>query len=122
HAGTARTSEPWRLALSAKPGANAADRLASPLSRGDALLDRRRHGAGELGFSLSQRVIACRHHGVELRFRFEVPQMAECADDPMTDLLDDGGDVHIGRWLTLDKPGLAACFRAIEIDTFQDEE
>ena len=48
--------------------------------------------------------------------------MAERADDPMTDLLDDGGDVNIGRWLILDKLGLAARCGAIEIDTFKEEE
>jgi hypothetical protein len=67
HAGTARTSEPWRLALRAKPGANAADRLASPLSRGDALLDRRRHDAGEFRCGVAQGIIPGGHGGLHAR-------------------------------------------------------
>ena len=48
--------------------------------------------------------------------------MAKRADDPMTDLLDDGRDVNIGRGLILDKLGLAARCGAIEIDPFKEEE
>src|SRR5215472_11385618 len=46
-AGTARTGEAWRLTLVAKAGTQAPDLLARPLPKGDALLDRGGHGAGE---------------------------------------------------------------------------
>ena len=49
HAGTAGTGQRGRLTLVAKAGANAPDLLASPLAKGDALLHRGRHGAGEFG-------------------------------------------------------------------------
>src|SRR2546428_13726946 len=67
--GTAGARERWRLALVAKPRADAPDFLASPLPKGDALLYRGGHSAGELGCVIDQWVIACRHCGVEARFQ-----------------------------------------------------
>jgi hypothetical protein len=52
-AGTACPGERGRLALSAKAGANAPHALASPLAKGDALLHRGGHGAGEFGYVIA---------------------------------------------------------------------
>src|SRR5439155_497190 len=118
-AGTAGTGERWGLARGAKPRANAPDPLAGPLPKSHALLHRSGHRAGELRGVLSQGVIAGRHHRVATRF--EVPQMAERANDPPTDLLDHGGDGGVGRRLPLDKPGLEACLGAIEVDALKKD-
>jgi hypothetical protein len=40
----------------------------------------------------------------------------------MTDLLDHGGDVGVGRRLPCDKPGLEAGFGAIAVDALQKEQ
>src|SRR2546425_50477 len=48
HTGTPRTGEPGRFALRAKARADAALVLSGSFSTSDALLDRSRHGAGEL--------------------------------------------------------------------------
>jgi len=64
---------------------------------------RGRQGSGELGGVIDQRIIACRHHGVETRF--EVPEMAELADNPMADLLDDVSDVVSVGGATASKRG-----------------
>ena len=58
-----------------------------------------------------------------------VSQLAQPTDDPPTDFLDhvscsagaDGGDVRVGRWLTLHKSGLEARLGAIEVDTLQED-
>src|SRR5437899_8927725 len=120
HAGTARTSEPWRLALRAKPGANAADRLASPLSRGDALLDRRRHGAGECRCGVAQGSIPGGHGG--LHARLQVSQVAQLTNDPPTDLLEHGGDVGVGRGLAREKAWRAPLVSALQRDTLQKND
>jgi len=39
----------------------------------------------------------------------------------MADLLDHGGDVGVGRRLTLDKPGLEACLGAIDVDALKKD-
>src|SRR5215471_15691038 len=82
----ARTCEPWRLALRAKARADTAHVLSSSFPEGDALLDRRRHGAGELWGGVAQGIIPGGHEG--LQARFQVAQPAELTDDPPTDLLD----------------------------------
>src|SRR5437867_13004263 len=46
--GAARPCEPGRLTLVTTSGADAPDVLPGPVPEGDAVLDRRRHGAGEL--------------------------------------------------------------------------
>jgi hypothetical protein len=74
HAGTVGTRQCGALTLMAKLRADALDLLSSPFPKGNALLHRSDHRAGEFGFVIAQGVIACRHHGVETRF--EVPQMA----------------------------------------------
>jgi len=118
-AGTACPGERGLLALVAKACANMTDLLASPLPKGDALLHRGRQGPGELGGVIDQRIIACLHHGVETRF--EVPEMAELADDSMADLLDDVSDVGVGRGRDCEKAWLASLVGAIQIDPFKED-
>jgi hypothetical protein len=55
HAGTAGTSKRKRLALGAKARTHAPNLLASSLAKGDALLHRGHHGAGQLGGVIDQR-------------------------------------------------------------------
>src|SRR5205823_4741317 len=89
--------------------------------KGDALLHRGRQGPGEFGRVITQGVIACgRSRG---RARLQVSQPTQHADDPPAALLDhvscsagaDGGDVRVGRWLTLHKTWLEVLVTAIEI-------
>src|SRR5262249_32206445 len=118
-AGTAGTSERGRLALVTKARADASDLLASPLPKGEALLYRGRQRPGELGRVIDQGVLACRHRGVETRF--QVPQMAELADDPPADLLEHVCDVGVGRWLDREKAWLEPLGGAIQIDPFKED-
>ena len=80
HARTAGTRECGLLALIAKARANASHVLSSPLAKGDALLHRGRHGAGELGSVIDQRIIAGSHRRVEARL--QVSQPPQYTDDP----------------------------------------
>src|SRR5437867_11132025 len=57
HTGTPRTGEPGRFALRAKARADAAHVLSGSFSTRDALLDRSRHGAGELRGGVSSEII-----------------------------------------------------------------
>ena len=100
-------------------GTNAPDLLSSPLAKGEALLHRGGHGAGELGSVVTQGVIACRHSGIEARF--QVPQLAELADDPMADLRDDRGNIGIGGRLACDKTWREARLSAIEVDALKED-
>jgi hypothetical protein len=84
YAGTAGTSECWRLALVAKPRAEAPDLLAGPLLKGDALLYGGRQGTGEFGRVITQGVIACGRSRVNARL--QVSQPTQHADDAPTDL------------------------------------
>jgi hypothetical protein len=119
HARTAGTREPWCLALGAKARANAADLLSSPLAKGEALLHRGGHGASERGSVVTQGVIAGRHSGSEARF--QVPQLAELAHDPMADLRDDRGNIGIGGRLACDKAWHEARLSAIEVDALKED-
>jgi hypothetical protein len=117
HAGTAGTRERGRLALAAKARAEAPDLLASSLPKGDALLHRGRQGPGEFGRVITQGGIACgRSRG---RARLQVSQPTPHADDPPADLLDHGGDVRVGRWLTLHKTWLKVLVTAIAIHSLK---
>ena len=51
----------WALTLVAKACANTAHLLARALPKGNLLLHRGRHGAGELGFVVAQGIIADRN-------------------------------------------------------------
>src|SRR5215831_17493309 len=112
--GTPRPSEPWRLALRAKTRADTAYVLPGPVPEGDALLHRSRHGAGELRGGIAQGVIPGGHGG--LHARLQVAQPTQRTDDPVTDLLEDRGDVDIARWLAREKAGFAPFVGAIEVD------
>ena len=86
NARTAGTGERWRLALSAKAGANAPDLRASPLAKGDALLHRGRQGPGWLGGVVAQGIMPYRHGTIDTRLQvFQPPQRA---DNLMADLVD----------------------------------
>jgi hypothetical protein len=98
----------------AKPRADAPDLLASPLPKGDTLLHRSGHRAGELRRIVAQGIISRGHGGIDACL--QVSQVAQCTDDPPTDLLDHGGDVSGGRWLDLDKSRLETLGSVIEID------
>jgi len=119
HAGTVGACQHGRLALRAKARADAPDLLAHPFPTGDALRDRGRQGTGERGFVLHQGVIACRHRRIATRF--EVPQTAELADDPMADFLNHVCHVGIAGRLDRDKAGLAARLGAIEVDALKKD-
>src|SRR5262245_33456282 len=63
-------------------------------------------------------IIACCHSGVEACFQIlELPQNA---NDTAADFLGHGGDVRVGRWLTLHKTCLEVLVGAIEIDPFEE--
>jgi hypothetical protein len=47
--------------------------------------------------------------------------MAELADDPMADLLDDVSDVGVGRGRDCEKAWLAPLVGAIQIDPFKED-
>src|SRR5207245_4324182 len=53
--------------------------------------------------------------------RFEVPQLAELAEDPPADFLDHGSDVRVRRWLAWHKTWLEALVRTIEIDALKED-
>jgi len=112
HAGTAGTGERWRLALGAKARADTPDLLAGPFPKGDALLHGGRHGTGELGCVIDQRIISRGHGGVDARF--QVPELPQFADDTPADFLDHVGDVGVRRWLTCDKVWRAPLVGAIK--------
>jgi hypothetical protein len=120
HAGTAGTGKRGRLALGAKARANAPDLLASSLAKGDALLHRGRHGAGQLGGGIDQRIIAGRHRGIAARF--QVSQVAQCTDDAPTDVLDHGHNIDISGRLDLDEARFEAGLGAIQIDSLKEDE
>src|SRR5262245_23108114 len=85
-AGTAGPRQRGHLALGAKACANAPHPLASSLAKGDALLYRGSHGAGEFGSVIDQRIIAGGYRRVEARL--QVSQPPQRAADSMADLLD----------------------------------
>src|SRR5262249_30479032 len=119
HTGTARTGQPWRLALSAKARADAAHLLAGSFTPSDAVLNRRRQGPSELRCGVAQGVIPGGHGG--LQARLQVAQGAQLTDNPSTDLLDHVGDVGIGRWLACEKAGFATCVGALKVDPLQED-
>jgi hypothetical protein len=101
HAGTARTGERRALTLVAKACANAPDFLSGAFPKGNALLDRGRQRAGQLGLLVHQGVIAGGHRSID--GRLQIPQLAQLADHPLTDLVHDVGNVGIARGIELDK-------------------
>src|SRR5712691_4505829 len=119
HAGTAGTGERWRLARVAKPRADAPDLLTGPLPEGNTLLHGGRHGTGEFGRVIAQRVMP-RGHG-SIATRLQASQVAQLTDDAPTDLLDHGGDVGVGRGLDLDEARLEAGLGAIQIDSLKED-
>ena len=72
-----------------------------------------------LGCIISQGIIPRGHGGVATRF--EVPQLAELAEDPPADFLDHGSDVRVRRWLAWHKTWLEALVRTIEIDALKED-
>jgi hypothetical protein len=77
------------------------------------------HVRSLLASVVTQGVIACRYNGIEARF--QVPQLAELADDPMADLRDDRGNIGIGGRLACDKAWREARLSAIEVDAFKED-
>jgi len=120
HAGTAGTGKRGRLALGAKACANAPNLLASSLAKGDALLHRGRHGAGQLGGVIDQRIISRGHGDVEARF--QVPELPQFANDAPADLLDHVGDVSVSRWLARKKTRCAPLVGTIQIDPLKKDK
>ena len=114
-AGTAGTGKRWRLGLGAKARADTPHLLARAFAKGDTLLDGGRHGPGELGCVIDQRVISCGHGDVETRF--QVSELPQCADDAPADLLDHVGDGGVRRWLAWEKARLAPWSVRIQIDS-----
>src|SRR5215510_1562251 len=102
-----------------KPEPMRPDLLSSPLAKGEALRHRGGHGSGQLGSVVTQGVIACRHSGIEARF--QVPQLAELAHDPMADLRDDRGNIGIGGRLACDKAWHEVRLSAIEVDALKED-
>ena len=119
HAGTVGACQHGRLARSAKARADAPDPLARPFPKSHALLHGGRQRTSELGCVIHQGVIAGRHCSVATRF--QVSQVTELAHDPPTDRLDHGGDVGVGRGLTLEKTRRATLVGAIEVDTLHED-
>jgi hypothetical protein len=93
--GTLRANQYGTFPFIAKACANAADLLPGPFPEGEALRDRGRHGTGELRLGVAQRIISGSHPAIHARF--QIPQPAERADDPPTELLEHRGNVGIGR-------------------------
>src|SRR5436309_7382009 len=119
HTGTAGSRQGGVFPLVAKPRADAPDLLAGPLPKGDALLHGSRHGAGELGFVVAQRIIPGGHGGIQARLQISEP--TQLTDDPVTDLLEDRGNVGITGRLALEKARRAALVGAIEIDPLEED-
>src|SRR4029453_9661933 len=104
--GTARTSEPWRLARSAKARADAPHVLAGPFPTRDAVLDGGRPGAGELWCGVTEGIIPGGHGG--LHARLQRAPVAQGADHAPTELLDHGGNGGVGGRRAREKAGLQA--------------
>jgi len=83
------------------------------------LLNRRRHGAGELRGGVAQGIIAGGHRSVHVCF--QIPQPAQQADHAPTDLLDHRRNVGIGGGLTREKAGWATLVSPIKIGPLQEE-
>src|SRR5262249_23079833 len=109
-----------RLALDAKARADTPDLLDGPLPKGDALVHGGRHGMGEFGGIITQRISSCGHGGVEARF--QVPELPQCVDDTPADVLDYVGDVGIAERLALEKARLEALVGAIKIDHLEEDK
>src|SRR5262245_14157161 len=118
--GTPGPSEPRRLALRAKTRADTVYVLPGSCSEGDTVLDRRRHGTGELRCGVAQGIIP-RGYGI-IDAGLQVSQMAQRANDAPTDLLDHSGDGGVGRWLTREKAWLQTLVSAIEKHSLQEEQ
>ncbi len=118
HAGTAGTGQCGRLALAAKAPADAPDLLASPLAKGEALLHRGGHSAGEFGAVVTQGIMPRGHHVI--RASVQIPNLPQRPDDAPTDLLDHGGDVGIAGRLACDKARPQSLGRAVHIDACKE--
>src|SRR5262249_11421608 len=117
--GTPRPGEPWRLTLNAKACTDAAYLLASSFAESDALLDRRRHGAGELRGGVAQGIIPGGHG--RLYAHLQVAQLAELTDDPPADFLYHFCYIGIAGRLAREKAGFATFVSAIEVDPLQED-
>ena len=106
YTGTAGSCEFRAFPCIAKTRADAAHVLPGAFPKGDALRDRGRHGAGECGCVVEQRIIPGGHSWVNAHC--QVSQPASLADDPPADVLDDVGNVGSAGRLDLEKAGLAA--------------
>src|SRR5712691_6749479 len=120
HTGTAGSFACRASPASPKPEPMRRTFLPSAFPKSDALLDRGRHGAGEFGFVVEQRIIPGGHSCVNSRF--QVSQPAQPADDPPADFLDDVCNVGIAGRLDLDKAGLAARFGTIAVDALKEDD
>jgi len=93
--------------------------LSSSFSKSDALLDRSRHGAGELRSGVAQWIIPGGHRGLHARLQISEP--TQLTDDAVTELLEDRGNVRIAGRFDCDKAGLAARCGAIEVDALYED-
>ncbi len=82
------------------------------------LRDRGGHGASERGLVVEQEIIACGHSGVDPRL--QVPQVAQRADDPPTDLLEYRGNVRIVGRLDRDKARREALVSTIKVGSLKN--
>src|SRR6516162_11288133 len=119
HTGTAGSRQGGVFPLVAKPRADAPDLLAGPLPKSDAVLDRSRHGAGELRSGVAQGIIPGGHGGLHARLQISAP--TQLTEDAVTELLEDRGNVRIAGRFDCDKAGRAARCGAIEGDALQED-
>src|SRR6516225_12446915 len=91
----------------------------TPFATSDALLNRSRHGAGELRSGVTQGIIPGGHGG--LHARLQIAEPTQLTDDAVTELLEDRGNVRIARRFDCDKAGLAARCGAIEGDALYED-
>ena len=117
--GTTRSCECRPFSFIAKARADAAHFLSGVFPKGDALLDRGRHGAGKLRFGVEQRIIARGHCSLNSRLQISPP--AQLTDDPVANLLEDLGNVGIAGRLDFDKARLEVRFGTIEVDALKED-
>ncbi|MDH3602695.1 MAG: hypothetical protein OEU26_24040 [Candidatus Tectomicrobia bacterium] len=84
------------------------------------MLHRSGHGAGEFGLFVHQRIIAGGHRGIDAGL--QVAQLAQCANHPLADLVDDLGNVSIAGGIDLDKLRLETLSGTIAVDPLYENQ
>jgi hypothetical protein len=115
--GAARPREPWRLACIATARADAAHVLSSACAPREAVLDRRRAGAGALRGGVAPGILPGGDGG--LHGRLPQAQPPARADDAPADLLEHGGHGGGGRGLPREHAGWATLVRTIQPSPLQ---